>query len=255
MCVIKINRSVTVWALTGAILTTGLAGISAEDKKGGNISFVEKEVKRKPLDASWTDAKNGDEVQTGHKVKTLIDSRAELNLQGLSVIRLAPQTTINIEKLYEENKSDGKQESSIGLEGGDLWASVDKLDESTKFNINTKVAGTAIRGTTLRMTTDSAGETDVKVYKGEVAVTSSSGNPNGKPQDIKEEVSGPQEVAGPEEVSMEDWTYIVKEMQKIHISKQGEVLWAKKFKKDDKDEQTDWVKWNEKRDAQTKKGK
>jgi hypothetical protein len=241
----------TLFAL--AVIMSGLGTAQAADKKG-NIAFVEKDVKRKPLDANWTDAKNGDEVQTGHKVKTLIDSRAELNLQGLSVVRLAPQTTINIEKLYEESKADGKEESKINLEGGDLWASVDKLDASTKFNINTKVSGTAIRGTTLRMSTDSSGETDVKVYKGEVAVTNSPDNPNVPEKGIKEEVSGPQEVAGPAEVSMEEWTYIVKEMQKIHISKQGQVTWAKKFKKDDKDEQTDWVKWNEKRDAALKKG-
>ena len=47
---------------------------------------------------------------------------------------------------------------------------------------------------------------------------------------------------------MEEWIYIIKNMQKIVIDKQGQVKEVGEFKKTDKDERTDWVKWNLKRD-------
>ena len=48
---------------------------------------------------------------------------------------------------------------------------------------------------------------------------------------------------------MEEWVYIVKAMQQITINKQGGVVSMGAFKSTDKDENTDWVKWNQDRDV------
>jgi hypothetical protein len=237
------------------ILFFCLAFSFAQEKEKGQISFIEKKVKHKEGTNEWDKAKIGNKLESGHKVKTLLNSRAELSLQGLSLIRLAPQTTVNIEKLYEKSDQADSNETELALEGGDIWANVSKIDSDSKFSINSKIAGTVIRGTVLRMNVQKDSSTELRVYKGEVAITNKPGKDDlPPPKSIgRFEVQGPTEVQGPREISMMEWVYLVREMQKIRINPDGKVSWAKDFSANDKDEQTEWVKWNKKRDGQLKK--
>ena len=66
----------------------------------------------------------------------------------------------------------------------------------------------------------------------------------GKPHEIQ----GPYEIPGPREVTLEEWVYIVKNMQKIIIGGNGQVKYVGSFNLKDKDERTDWIKWNLERD-------
>ncbi len=237
---------ILVWIMTSVTM--------AQDTAKGEISFVEKKVKHRSGENEWQDAEKGNSLESRHSVKTLIESRAELSLKDLSVVRLAPQTTVNIEKLYE--KSDhGSSESELQLESGDIWASVNHLDEDSRFSVNSKIAGTVIRGTTLRMNVSSDNSTELRVYKGEVSITNKPGKDDlPPPKNIgRFEVKGPQEVKGPHEISMMDWVYLVREMQKIRINPNGKVSWAGDFSAKDKDEQTDWVQWNKKRDQELRR--
>ena len=107
----------------------------------------------------------------------------------------------------------------------------------------------AITGTVLRIGVDKDSTTELKVYNGEVRITNAPEKKDLKPKRIGvHEVPGPYEIPGPREVSMEEWIYIVKNMQKIVIDKKGQVKEVGEFKKSDKDEKTDWVKWNLRRD-------
>jgi len=225
-----------------------------EDEKG-LVKYKDGQVKKKTLTAEdWTNAEVNSPVNSGERVRTYKQSRAELELLELDVIRMAPETTIDIVKLYEETKGKIK-ETKIALQQGDLWANLEKKDASMKFDISTPVAGAAITGTVFRMNVNSDSTTELKVYTGEVkisnvpeAIGGAEQKSFGKPQ----EIPGPHEVHGPHQVTMEEWIYIIKNMQKIIIGGDGKVRTVSNFSKNDLDEQTDWVKWNLTRDFQEK---
>ena len=61
------------------------------------------------------------------------------------------------------------------------------------------------------------------------------------------EVAKPGYVEGPKEVTLDEWSYIVRNMQRFTITPAG-VKKVESFKKNDIDEQSDWVKWNMERD-------
>ncbi|MDW7681971.1 MAG: hypothetical protein SCK70_15520, partial [bacterium] len=89
----------------------------------------------------------------------------------------------------------------------------------------------------------------LKVYNGEVKITNAPEKTNLTPRMIGvHEVPGPYEVPGPREVSLDEWVYIVRNMQKIILDKRGKIKNVGDFSLTDQDEQTDWVKWNLQRD-------
>ncbi len=248
----------------GLFITSPPGGVQAENpsptasdslsSRRGKVTEVEGRAKRKPRTRdTWIKAVVGSDVISGDKVRTLRDSRAELTLKELNIIRLAPLTTIDIVKLYEETK-EGRDETAIRVEKGDIWALVSNLEEEETFNLSTPVAGAAITGTKFRVSVADDSTTVLKVYRGEVKVTNSPGNavlvPTELPQKTEgpHRISGPKQVPGPRQVSFEEWYYIVKNMQQIRIGKDGRLLASGSFSEDDPDEQSDWVLWNKRRD-------
>jgi hypothetical protein len=222
----------------------------------GLVTFVDGTLKKKAdTDFYWTIAQKDTTVVSGEKVRTMIDSRAEIELRALDVLRMAPKTTIDIVKLYEETKSQ-KDQTEIEVEEGDIWAMVGEVETGAEFNLNTPVAGAAITGTVFRVSVDEDSSTQLKVYKGEVHISNAPGNKNLQPEPVpttgRKKVSGPQQTSGPRQVTLREWLYIVKDMQSIRISKKGEVLDSGSFTTDDEDEQSDWVRWNKERDTQRK---
>lgn len=221
-----------------------------EDAQKGLVTFTDGRVKkREGQNTDWMNAQKNMPVNSGDHMRTYQQSRAELELLELDVIRMAPETTIDIVKLYEETKGKVK-ETKINLQEGDIWAKLSQKDATVKFDISTPIAGAAITGTTLRMNVQEDSTTELKVYTGEVKISNVPEKTDLKPQQFgkPQEVPGPHEVPGPREVTMEEWVYIVKNMQKIVIGGDGTVKSFGDFSPTDKDEQTDWVKWNLKRD-------
>jgi hypothetical protein len=230
------------------------AASAGEVKSGarGEVTYVEGRARKQPLQSEeWLTAEKGSAVVSGDKVRTLRESRAELELMKLDIIRLAPMTTIDIVKLYEETK-EGRDETQINVAQGNIWALVGKVKEDAEFNISTPVAGAAITGTRFRIEVEEDSSTLLKVYEGEVKITNAPGNKTLQPQALphkeRKQIEGPKQVKGPRQVSFEEWYYIVKNMQQIRIAKSGELVSSGAFSKDDADEQTEWVKWNLERD-------
>lgn len=222
--------------------------IFATEKKG-IVSYVEGDVKKQPFATElWNSAAVDTPVVSGDKVRTYLESRAELELLQLDVIRLAPKTIVDIMKLYEETK-EKKLKTEIRVETGEIWASVHEVSVETEFDIAAPLAMAAITGTVFRMKVEDDSTTQLKVYKGEVKITnapSSLERPSsfGKPYPIQ----GPKPVQGPHEVSLEQWMHIIKSMQQITIDKQGKVVSVGKFSPKDPDEKTPWVEWNKMRE-------
>lgn len=223
----------------------------------GEVTYVEGRARKQPMDSEeWLAAREGSEVISGDKVRTLSESRAELALRELDVIRLAPLTTIDVLKLYEETK-EGRDETRINVENGDIWAHVGHVEEEASFNISTPVAGAAITGTRFRINVAEDSSTVLKVYEGEVRVTNAPGKTDLVPREIprqsRRQIEGPRRIEGPRQLTFEEWYYIVKNMQEIRIGKDGSLLASGAFSMDDPEEQSEWVKWNLQRDEEIKK--
>ena len=236
------------------VLTIAIFAFTAEQTEGqkGLVTFVEGAAKKQKLEETkWLNVFKDTEVIGGERVRTFSQSRAELELAQLDKIRMAPKTTIDILKLYQETK-DNVQESKIVLQKGDLWANVAKKPGNMKFSIGTPVAAAAITGTTLRVNVGADSSAELKVYNGEVILTNAPESQTVVPKSIQPyEIEGPHEIAGPHEVSMEEWSLIVKSMQKVRVDKDGNVLYSGQFSKKDDDEKTSWVKWNQQRDKES----
>lgn len=240
-----------------------------EAKDKGIVSFVDGKVKKKMLDDSeWvTEVVEKGKVGSRESYRTMIKSRAELELSEMDILRLAPKTTIDIVALYEESYS-GKQKTEINLEDGDLWAQVNSADDENEFEMGTDISAAAITGTNFRIKKDNE-QTQMKVYHGEVKIANSKNSlAYGKPVSVDsyqdsgqestgptyvpgpKEVQGPEEVSGPKEITLEEWIYVVKNMQQITFDKNGKVISAGEFSRDDTDEQSSWIEWNKKRDRE-----
>lgn len=243
-------------------LTKGLLGIifllaclpvwaQTDAEKKGIVTHADGQVKKQPPAAqNWVDAPVNTDVLSGDKMRTFRQSRAELNLADLDIIRMAPRTIIRIKKLYEETK-DKVVETDIDLDQGEIWASVHEVESNTKFDVSAPVAAAAITGTQFRMRVDPDSTTQLKVYHGEVHITNAPEKTDLRPKSLQpREVPGPREIPGPREVTLEEWMYIVKAMQQITIDPKGEITSITGFKIDDPDEKSDWVNWNKQRDIQ-----
>lgn len=235
----------------GILLSIG--AVEQEDKKG-IVTYTDGTVKKRNIEADlWKNAPINTDVLSGDKVRTYEESRAEIDLAKLDIIRLAPKTIIDILKLYEETK-EKKAQTKIKLNSGEVWASVHDVEMDTEFDISAPVGAAAITGTVLRLKVDEDSTAQLKVYKGEVKITTVPDKTGLEPQKIKplkkpHQVEGPKEIAPPREVTLKEWVYIVKSMQQITFNKKGKILSIGDFNSEDKEEKSSWVKWNFKRDS------
>lgn len=247
----KMNTIIHKLVLFSLIILVGISTIllsqqSNNTDKKGLVAYTDGKVKKKIIEKpDWENAEKNTPINSGDQVKTYKRSRAELELLQLDIIRMAPETTIDIVKLYEETK-DKVKETKINLQQGDIWAKLSEKDSKMKFDITTPVAAAAITGTVLRMGVNKDSTTELKVYKGEVRIS----NAVAKPMNIEQqtgkpiEVPGPHVIPGPKEVSFEEWFYIIKDMQKITVNRNGTVQYMGQFSLKDEEEQSEWVKWN-----------
>jgi hypothetical protein len=222
-----------------------------EAAKKGLFTVVEGSVKKKQVqDPEWIRAQVRTDVLGGDRVRTLLQSRAEMKLSQLDVIRLAPQTTIDIVKLYEETK-EKKIATQIKVRDGDIWGKVKSVDAKSTFEVSSDFAGAAITGTVFRIHQDSAKqETQLKVYTGEVKISNSLANLDSLPPKTlrPQRIQGPTQVPGPTQITLEQWVYLVRSYQQITIGAKGQVKSSGSFKKSDREENDEWVKWNLQRD-------
>lgn len=238
------------WLVLPAMVMLADGRFSRSEERKGIVAFAEGEVRKQPpASEMWENAPVQSAVNSGEKVRTYQMSRAELELIQLDIIRLAPKTTILLDRLYEETR-EKKLATSIKVEKGEIWASVHEVNAETEFDISAPVAAAAITGTVLRMTVRDDSTTQLKVYKGEVKITNAPEKPKTeeKPSGKPTQIEGPKPIQGPHEVSLDEWVYIVKGMQQITIDPKGIVLSMGQFSRKDMDEQTDWVKWNAQRE-------
>ena len=225
------------------------------DEKG-IVSYVEGSVRKKAVgeDDFRTNVALKTPVRSREAYRTMVRSRAELELSEMDILRLAPRTTVDLVALYEETRT-GTQKTDIVLEEGDLWAQVNSAGDNSEFMMNTDIAAAAITGTNFRLSKNGE-QTEMRVYHGEVKISNARDRMDKiEPSSVTDfkkpgQIMGPRQVSGPRQVTMDEWVYIVRNMQKITFDNTGKVVSAGEFKATDPEEKTDWVEWNRRMDRQ-----
>lgn len=184
-------------------------------------------------------------VYPGDEIMTKANGYAEIIVNRESVSRLRGNTKLVLQKYRNAQQKKGK--TTFKVIYGTIWSKIKKYkDKVSRFELSLPTAIAGVHGTVYQTEVHNDSTSDVKVYRGEVAVKNQENSQ--KSQNSSgglDEVNGPSEVKGPHEVSMEEWTRIVRSMQKISIGKEGKPSDVVPFKKDQSNE---WEVWNEKRD-------
>lgn len=185
----------------------------------------------------WKALNAGMKVYPNQVLKTGKKSRLELTLPDRSIIRMAPDSVLNLNKIdFPKKKS---RRFSAGLILGKIWAKVTRSVRRSgdSFNIHTATAVAGVRGTVYQVESHSDQTTLVSVYEGFVGV--------GPP--IIMEGAPKEEIAWPEEVSEQKWEEIILgQLQRLRIGPDGKP--GKPEPIDPAEKEGDWIKWNKKRD-------
>lgn len=250
---IKKNSTGIIWIfLAASLMVLGLlAGhLTAKPASIAKITFYTGEVQvQKPQKEAWDKALFNQPLNSGQKVKTQDESRAEIGFADGSIIRIDSNSKLDI--IDAKKDKGGAQTATAKVWSGKVWANVNKMSKKTKFQIESPTAVAAVRGTVYRMAVSPDRTTKIAVYSGEVAVDNKpivkfmeekKAKAGGKPGEIE----GPTQIAGPTEVTLEQWVQIVKAQMEITIHPDGtyDIVNFNPII----DSQDDWVRWNQERD-------
>jgi ferric-dicitrate binding protein FerR (iron transport regulator) len=207
----------------------------------GRAELSRKEPELRRLLSQGDLLRHGDCVTTGDK------ARLELAMPDGSFLRFDEKTTFELISVdYKEEAR--KREIEVHSALGKTWAKVANLvGGGGRFQVSAKNAVAGVRGTTFRMNVNPDTSVVVKVYWGDIHVSSPPQKADRPTVVAKpEKVEGPHPVEGPRPVSMQEWTYIVRAMQQIVVLPDGTV--TKPFRFDPEVDADDWVRWNQMRD-------
>ena len=189
-----------------------------------------------------------DLIGAGCEVSTGAESRVEMVLSDKSVIRFAEKTKFKL--VQADTGEGGRRAVEISMTIGKVWTNVQKSvpGGNDKYEISCQNAVAGVRGTVYRMDVEGDQSAIVKVYDGEVRVAAAPRREQAAVSAVgpPKPVSGPTVIEGPKTVSMEEWVFIVKSMQKIHITSDGQARKPEAFT--ESEDVDDWVKWNKIRD-------
>ncbi|HDR06658.1 MAG TPA: hypothetical protein ENN88_03405, partial [Candidatus Coatesbacteria bacterium] len=161
------RRWMSLFGLLAVAIAAGVLYAQAPDSEAV-FTYIDGEVVKRQVELEeWEQALLNSKVSSGYKVRTYVESRAELTLNEASLVRLAPRTTIDVVKLFEESR-EGYNDTLFQVEEGDIWAAVSGLGSDDSFVITSDIMGTACRGTTYRLNVAGDGTTMLRVYTGAV---------------------------------------------------------------------------------------
>ena len=132
------------------------------------IDFIAQTLKVKGIvnltrNQQVTPALIGDKLFNGDELETKNESYAAVKfVDQSSVIKLFPNSTLNINTIKEKGKTDKKSILKIG----ELWAKVEK--GTGKFEIETPTTVASVKGTNFLMNVNNEGLTNLYSFQGEV---------------------------------------------------------------------------------------
>ncbi len=221
----------------------------------GVITYLEGQVQVKRAgENQWSPARPNMTLSENDQVKALSQARVELILDNQSVLRLSENSLLTLQKL-EEDRTARKETARMEISLGKLWVRAAKLfNPASRYDVRTPTVIAGVQGTTYQVQVIGDRSTTIQVFEGVVNVYNpfpgAGPAPGEKPAQVGKpsEVAGPREVPGPTAVSREEWTEIVlHQYQQITVAR-GETPRPISFDPQ-KERQSDWVRWNEERDA------
>ena len=120
----------------------------------------------------WRNAKLNMEIKSGDRIKTLLNSRVEIDMPDGTLIKVNENSIFDVKeiKTIEQDKED---KMSFTLWAGNVWARFKKIVSNRQVRrIDSPSAVVAIRGTILDMNVDNNQSTRVRVFEGSVSVVS-----------------------------------------------------------------------------------
>ena len=156
------------------LFVVATVGVSAQDIVG-SISYLEGTVGIVRDATDLDGVAIGQDLQSFDLVKTGSDGQAELAISAPQIatmtVRMGPDTQFSLEMAIV----DGKQESTIGIVGGQIALKVGKLLPTQSVKVKSDAAVMGVRGTSFTVTAPETGDILVTCDEGEVDVTDSQG--------------------------------------------------------------------------------
>ncbi len=116
----------------------------------------------------WREADVDDQLQMGDKVKTGENAVCEIQMLNRGLFRIESSSEILLKTLQSV---DGKVQSRFKLAKGNIGLKPKKLQKGERFEVETRTAVAAVRGTKFSVKSDAEGNTEISVVEGKVAVT------------------------------------------------------------------------------------
>jgi len=145
----------------------------SQDSNKASIKFVIGNAElQKNQQSSWEKIGLNTNIHEGDRIKTLTNSRVELEMPDGSIVKINENSVFNVNEI-KTPESDGEDKMSFTLWAGNLWAGFKKIfSDRQERRIDSPSAVVAIRGTTIEMEVDMQLKTTVRVVEGSVGVTS-----------------------------------------------------------------------------------
>lgn len=186
----------------------------------------------------------GSLVYENDVVETRGRTRLEVELPDKSVIRIGPQSRVQlVSAIFGKSVEERKVSAKIVV--GNIWAKVTRaVGGESRFEVRTENAVAGVRGTTFRVDAKTDRSVVVKVYSGAVAVAGTAPLPRPVHEGGKKER---RQVPGPQQVSREQWERVVGQMMQIAVAPDGTPGEPRSFAMAAPG-QDEWEDWNRERD-------
>ncbi len=141
----------------------------------GSVTYMEGDVSIVRNGDDVSGVAIGSDVQNFDMVKTGADGLAELSLDAPSVPHITVKLSSNTQFSLETSTLQGKQQTTIGIIGGQIALKVAKLTGDQAVSVKSDSAVMGVRGTSFTVTAPETGDILVTCDDGDVAVTDDQG--------------------------------------------------------------------------------
>lgn len=133
-------------------------------------SWARGTVTRRPAEGAAAPLAKGGEIRVGDRIETGADGRAVVVLGDSSVVMLQESTRIEVPRVPEN----AERTQKVRAQGGKVWFAVKKVQQGSKFEVETDEAVAAVRGTEFLVEVGAEGEVSLTTAEGQVDVTDAS---------------------------------------------------------------------------------